>query len=324
MLGEAALTAADAARYFAAYAHAIAAVGRSRARRLAADAPSVSVKLSALSPRYELAQSARAVRELGAQALGARARGARCRHRAHGGRRGSGSPRAVARDLRDGVCATRARRLRRARPRGAGVSETRAARARWLGDARARRRPHDPRAARQGRLLGHRDQARPGAGSRRLPGVHAQVQHGRLVSRVRESVADSSTRSSIRSSRRTTRTRSRGCSRSAPAARSSFSACTVWARSCTASSRAARFRAPLPRLRAGRKPRAPVAVPRAAAARERREYLVRQSARACGRAVSDAIVADPVDDARGVAAVAHPRIPLPRALFAPERMNSRG
>jgi RHH-type proline utilization regulon transcriptional repressor/proline dehydrogenase/delta 1-pyrroline-5-carboxylate dehydrogenase len=66
MLGEAALTAADAERYFAAYAAAVAAVGKVAKRGDSLlDAPSVSVKLSALCPRYEVAQSARATRELG-------------------------------------------------------------------------------------------------------------------------------------------------------------------------------------------------------------------------------------------------------------------
>ena len=67
MLGEAALTAADAERYFASYRAAIAAVGRSARGAAITDAPSVSVKLSALCPRYEVAQSGRAVRELGAK-----------------------------------------------------------------------------------------------------------------------------------------------------------------------------------------------------------------------------------------------------------------
>jgi RHH-type proline utilization regulon transcriptional repressor/proline dehydrogenase/delta 1-pyrroline-5-carboxylate dehydrogenase len=68
MLGEAALTAADAERYFAAYAAAIAAVGGSVGRGGSLlDAPSVSVKLSALCPRYEVAESARAVREISAK-----------------------------------------------------------------------------------------------------------------------------------------------------------------------------------------------------------------------------------------------------------------
>jgi RHH-type proline utilization regulon transcriptional repressor/proline dehydrogenase/delta 1-pyrroline-5-carboxylate dehydrogenase len=80
MLGEAALTVADAERYLGAYAAAIAAVGRSAARGAAPrDVPSVSVKLSALCPRFEVAQSTRALRELGARftelALAARAAG---------------------------------------------------------------------------------------------------------------------------------------------------------------------------------------------------------------------------------------------------------
>jgi RHH-type proline utilization regulon transcriptional repressor/proline dehydrogenase/delta 1-pyrroline-5-carboxylate dehydrogenase len=56
MLGEAARTADDAERYFAAYLDAVEAVGREANRR----GHSVSVKLSALHPRYETAQGARA------------------------------------------------------------------------------------------------------------------------------------------------------------------------------------------------------------------------------------------------------------------------
>jgi RHH-type proline utilization regulon transcriptional repressor/proline dehydrogenase/delta 1-pyrroline-5-carboxylate dehydrogenase len=66
MLGEAALTAADAKRYQAAYADAIAAIGASiddRAAPIYAK-PSISVKLSALHPRYEFAQRARVLAEL--------------------------------------------------------------------------------------------------------------------------------------------------------------------------------------------------------------------------------------------------------------------
>ncbi len=59
MLGEAARTKNDAERYFESYASAIAAVGRNAAR-----GHSISVKLSALHPRYETAQSATCVPEL--------------------------------------------------------------------------------------------------------------------------------------------------------------------------------------------------------------------------------------------------------------------
>jgi len=64
MLGEAAHTAADAARYAAAYDSAIAAIGRSVAGRAVAEAPGISIKLSALHPRYEMAQRERVLSEL--------------------------------------------------------------------------------------------------------------------------------------------------------------------------------------------------------------------------------------------------------------------
>jgi RHH-type proline utilization regulon transcriptional repressor/proline dehydrogenase/delta 1-pyrroline-5-carboxylate dehydrogenase len=64
MLGEAARTARDAERYYKAYSHAIekiAALGRGHS---VFEAPGVSVKLSALHPRYEFAQRERVLREL--------------------------------------------------------------------------------------------------------------------------------------------------------------------------------------------------------------------------------------------------------------------
>ena len=64
MLGEAARTARDAHRYCNAYAHAILAVGASARNRSVLDAPGISVKLSALHPRYEFAQRERVMREL--------------------------------------------------------------------------------------------------------------------------------------------------------------------------------------------------------------------------------------------------------------------
>src|SRR5215469_12628447 len=64
MLGEAARTAADAERYFAAYDHAIAKIGRSAPNRDIAEAPGISIKLSALHPRYEMAQRDRVLAEM--------------------------------------------------------------------------------------------------------------------------------------------------------------------------------------------------------------------------------------------------------------------
>src|SRR5437764_1740797 len=64
MLGEAARTMPDAERYHAAYAHAIAAIGGAAAAGSIETAPGISVKLSALHPRYEIAQRERIAREL--------------------------------------------------------------------------------------------------------------------------------------------------------------------------------------------------------------------------------------------------------------------
>ncbi|HEV8678092.1 MAG TPA: proline dehydrogenase family protein, partial [Stellaceae bacterium] len=64
MLGEAARTMADAGRYHAAYERAIASIGKAAAGQPIAAAPGISVKLSALHPRYEMAQQDRVMREL--------------------------------------------------------------------------------------------------------------------------------------------------------------------------------------------------------------------------------------------------------------------
>ena len=65
MLGEAALTVADAGRYREKYSSAIAAVGRAVETRESITARhSISIKLSALHPRYEFAQGPRVLREL--------------------------------------------------------------------------------------------------------------------------------------------------------------------------------------------------------------------------------------------------------------------
>ncbi len=64
MLGEAARTMRDAERYDGAYREAIAAIGKAAAGRGPIDSPGISVKLSALHPRYEFAQAARVMAEL--------------------------------------------------------------------------------------------------------------------------------------------------------------------------------------------------------------------------------------------------------------------
>ncbi len=70
MLGEAAMTAEDAVRYSAAYSQAIATAGAHRDASMSdEEAPSISVKLSALFPRYEYAQRERVLAELGPRLL---------------------------------------------------------------------------------------------------------------------------------------------------------------------------------------------------------------------------------------------------------------
>jgi RHH-type proline utilization regulon transcriptional repressor/proline dehydrogenase/delta 1-pyrroline-5-carboxylate dehydrogenase len=64
MLGEGARTAADAARYFNSYASAIEAIGRDAGHRPLPDRPGISVKLSALHPRYEAVSHTRVMTEL--------------------------------------------------------------------------------------------------------------------------------------------------------------------------------------------------------------------------------------------------------------------
>jgi RHH-type proline utilization regulon transcriptional repressor/proline dehydrogenase/delta 1-pyrroline-5-carboxylate dehydrogenase len=64
MLGEGARTADDAARYQASYAAAIDAIGKAAGNKPLPDRPGISVKLSALHPRYEAVSSARVLQEL--------------------------------------------------------------------------------------------------------------------------------------------------------------------------------------------------------------------------------------------------------------------
>ncbi len=64
MLGEAATTAEDAARYRDEYERAVHAIGRASHRRGIYEGPGISIKLSALHPRYQRIKRARAMSEL--------------------------------------------------------------------------------------------------------------------------------------------------------------------------------------------------------------------------------------------------------------------
>ncbi len=97
MLGEAAVTAEDAQRYFVAYEEAIHAIGQAAAGRGLFEGPGISLKLSALHPRYSRAQRARVMAELVSAPAAPHAAGAALRHRAEHRRRGSRPPRDLAR-----------------------------------------------------------------------------------------------------------------------------------------------------------------------------------------------------------------------------------
>src|SRR6186997_3090364 len=64
MLGEGARTEADAERYFHSYANAIRAIGQTAGNARLPDRPGISVKLSALHPRYEAISRERVLKEL--------------------------------------------------------------------------------------------------------------------------------------------------------------------------------------------------------------------------------------------------------------------
>lgn len=69
MLGEGARTQADAERYYASYADAIGAIGRSAGNDKLPNRPGISVKLSALHPRYEATNRERVLAELTPKAI---------------------------------------------------------------------------------------------------------------------------------------------------------------------------------------------------------------------------------------------------------------
>jgi len=64
MLGEAALTQQDADRYLSSYLHAIEVIAQFNTKTSMEDAASISIKLSALHPRYEISQVDRVLKEL--------------------------------------------------------------------------------------------------------------------------------------------------------------------------------------------------------------------------------------------------------------------
>ena len=126
-----------------------------------------------------------------------------------------------------------ARGLGRPGLRRAGVPEARAARDRLAGRARAPASPPADAAAGQGRVLGRRDQARAGRRpARTIRCSRARCTPTSPTSPARRRCSPRPTRST-RSSRATTRSRSRRSTRWPATPPTSSSACTAWARAST-------------------------------------------------------------------------------------------
>ena len=191
MLGEAARTQKDADVYFERYLAAIDAVGQAAGpfSTMHADAlytrPGLSVKLSALHPRFEPGKEERLAAELAPRML-TLARAARSR----------GLTLTIDAEEQDRLDLTLeifgATFTNPALDSWSGLGiavQAYGKRAmpvlRWLRRLAERTRQAHSRAPRQGRLLGQRDQVGAGARAQRLSRVHAQAAHGRVVPRLR-------------------------------------------------------------------------------------------------------------------------------------------
>ena len=202
---------ADAERYAKAYRDALDRIAE-EAKGGFAKSPGISVKLSALHPRYEWSHADEAkadilpiLRELALKASKADV------HLT------IDAEEADRLELPDGHARGAARRRQPVRERlgrASGIAiQAYQKRALPLCDwTVAAARAHRPQAdgpAGQGRLLGHRDQGRAGRGPAGLSGVHAQGRDRRVLSRLRQDPARGDATPSTRRSRPTTRTPSR-------------------------------------------------------------------------------------------------------------------
>ena len=111
------------------------------------------------------------------------------RHRPQHRRRGGRPAGALARPAGAALLRPGARRLERHRLRRPGLPEALPVRDRLADRPGAPQRAPADGAAGQGRLLGRRDQARPGRRAGRLSGLHAQGPHRRLLPRLRAQAA---------------------------------------------------------------------------------------------------------------------------------------
>ena len=144
-------------------------------------------------------------RELTPRVLELARQAKRARSQLHRRCRGGRPARTVAGGHRQGAGRSVARRLGRLRPRRAGLSEARRRGDRLARRCRACARPPADGAAGQGRLLGHRGQARAGARACRLSGVHAEADDRSVLHGLHAATAAGAAAGSIRNSPPTTR-----------------------------------------------------------------------------------------------------------------------
>ena len=286
MLGEAAMTARDAEAYLAAYEAAIQAIGRASAGRGIVAGPGISIKLSALHPRYSRAQVERVMAELYPRLL--QLAELACRYDIGLNIDAEEADRLeLSLDLLERLCFEPALAgwngigfvIQAYQKRCPAVVD-------WLIDLGPAQRPPADGAAGEGRLLGRRDQARPARRPGRLSGLHAQGLHRRRLPRLREEAARGAGRdlSAVRDPQRAHPGRRLRARR--PGLRGRAVRVPVPARHGRAALRAGgragerrQARPAVPDLRAGRHPRHAARLPGAPAARERRQHLVRQSHR---------------------------------------------
>ena len=188
MLGEAATTAEDADRYYASYEQAIHAIGKAAAGRGIYEGGHFHQAVGAASALFARPARARHGRAAAARE-GADRAGAQLRHRPEHRRRGSRPPGDLAGPAGGAVLRARAGRLERHRLRDPGLPEARALRDRLRDRPGAPQPPPRDGAAGQGRLLGQRDQARPGRWPGRLPGLYPQDLHRRGLPGLRPQAA---------------------------------------------------------------------------------------------------------------------------------------
>ena len=269
-------------RYFERYMEAIEAVGKaappfSGHAQALTGRPSVSIKLSALHPRFDPGKEERLDRELLPRLIELCSAARR-----HGLCLTVDAEEQDRLDLTLGLFGQAfmdpaARRLAGSRHRRAGLRQARDSRAALAAaTVRAGQAPH-PRAPRQGRLLGQRDQVGAGAGPRRLPGLHPQDPHRRVLSRLHQADAGRPGARCSRSSPPTTPIRSPRPASPPAAVAFELQRLHGMGEALYDELIGARpHQRQLPHLCAGRPPRRPRLLPRAPPARERRQHLLRQ------------------------------------------------